>query len=225
MEKLIFPTVRELFKRHEDTYIEVFSLALPALVNSKCYKKSEPEISEVLCTILNKVCFEKSRDEGYEIPPPLYEAPVQPIDESDLGGGKAMKRPDFTCNIINSMAESADEYQIPYHVECKRLGLPTSKNWVLNKNYVVSGIMRYDSSEHEYGKRAFSGLMIGYIVSMMPEQILAEVNLYQKTHCIDNPDVEFNAENNGVQQYSQKLNRKNVKPEDFVLTHLWVDLK
>jgi hypothetical protein len=123
------------------------------------------------------------------------------------------------------MALNADEYQLPFHIECKRLGFPTSRTWILNENYVVNGIMRYDSNEHEYGKRAFSGLMIGYIVSMDHDRILAEVNSYQRKHCANNSEVEYQLTNSGVQQYFQRLNRRNVSPERFDLTHLWVDLR
>jgi len=78
---------------------------------------------------------------------------------------------------------------------------------------------------HEYGKRASSGMMVGYIISMSPEIILDEVNTHQKQHCTDNPAIEFEVCQKNIQQYRQKLNRKNLKPEIFELVHLWVDLR
>jgi len=225
MAKQTFPTAFELWKRHEKIYIGIFTSALLVLMDSQYDKSDEIKISETLCPILNNICFEESRKMGCEIPTPYYEAPIQPISTSELRGGKSVKRPDFTCTLTNSMALKADEYQLPFHIECKRLGFPTSRTWILNENYVVNGIMRYDSNEHEYGKRAFSGLMIGYIVSMDLNQILTEVNFYQRKHCAHNSEVEYQFTNNGVQQYLQKLNRRNLIPERFGLTHLWVNLR
>ena len=225
MQKRTLPVAQELWKRHENIYIEVFTSALLVLMDSQCDKNDETAISEALCPILNSVCFEASRKMGCEIPTPYYEAPIQPISVSELRGGKSVKRPDFTCKLTNTMALSADEYTLPFHIECKRLGFLTSKTWILNENYVVNGIMRYDSNEHEYGKRAFSGLMIGYVVTMDPDKILAEVNAYQRKHCAYNSDVEYQFTNGGVQQYSQALYRINIKPERFSLIHLWVDLR
>ena len=85
--------------------------------------------------------------------------------------------------------------------------------------------MRFDSSEHGYGKRAFSGLMIGYIVNMSPKHILTEINAYQKKHCADNSAIEYQSVKNEVQQYFQVLKRKNIKPKVFGLTHLWIALR
>jgi hypothetical protein len=83
----------------------------------------------------------------------------------------------------------------------------------------------YHVASHEYGKRASSGMMVGYIISMSPEKILDEVNTRQKQHCPYNPAVEFEFVKENVRQYRQKLNRKNLKPEMFKLVHLWVDLR
>ena len=90
---------------------------------------------------------------------------------------------------------------------------------------MVNGIHRFDSSEHEYGKRAFSGIMIGYIISMLPEEILIEINAYQKALCADYREIEYRFTQNEVRQHFQRLIRKNIKPETFELVHLWVDLK
>jgi hypothetical protein len=112
-----------------------------------------------------------------------------------------------------------------FHIECKRLGLPSSGNWKLNENYVTNGIKRSDCTSHKYGKRAVSGMMIGYIISMTPPKIQDEVKGYQKLHCSYNPKIVFSFDNKKVQQCHQKLKRQNVKPDKFKLIHLWVDLK
>ena len=225
MARREFPEVYDLWKKHESTYVEVFTIALGILANSTCDIDHEDKISESLCPILYKVCFIKSKESSREIRTPDWEKPIQPVADDELRGGKIRKRPDFTCKLTNPFAFDVDEYEISLHIECKRLGKPASNSWILNENYVVNGIHRFDSLEHEYGKRAFSGMMIGYIISMLPEQILIEINAYQKTLCAKGPAIEYKFTQNEVRQHLQRLNRKNIKPEVFELIHLWVDLR
>jgi hypothetical protein len=226
MARQTFPTFSVLWKRHESLYIRIFIIALQILKNESFDKSSgEDTISEFLCPILNKVCYEEGKRRNCEIRTPDWEKPIQPVNNDELKGGKIRKRPDFTCKFMNPLACDADEHEIPLHIECKRLGEATSNNWKLNENYVVNGIMRFDSGEHEYGKRAPSGIMIGYIISMTPEQILSEINVYEEKYCSDNPSLVYEITNNKVWQYQHILLRKNIRPESFLLFHLWIDLR
>jgi len=84
--------------------------------------------------------------------------------------------------------------------------------------------MRFDSTEHGYGKFSFSGLMIGYIVSMTHDLILDEVNDYQKKYCAYNPDIVHQYSRNGLHYYYQRLIRINLMPKAFGLTHLWINM-
>lgn len=225
MARQMLPSFSVLWNRHEDLYIEIFILTLQRLASAPCDISHEDKISEFLCPILNKVCFEEGRNRNCEIRTPDWEKPIQPLIDSELKGGRIRKRPDFTCNFTNPLAHDAVEHEIPLHIECKRLGTATSGGWKLNENYVNNGIKRFDSSEHEYGKRAPSGIMIGYIISMSPEQILNAVNDYEKKHCTDCPTIEYEFMKNTVRQYRQELIRKNLQPEIFKLIHLWIDLR
>lgn len=225
MARYSIPSFSSLWQKHETLYIGIFVIALQRLSDDKGDTTDEDSISERLCPILNTVCFEESRSKNCEIRTPDWEKPIQPVTNSELKGGKVRKRPDFTCKLTNPFAACSNEHEIPFHVECKRLGSPTSTSWIFNKNYVINGIERFDSRGHEYGKRATSGMMVGYIISMSLEAILDEVNTHQKKLCPVNPAVEFELVKNKVQLYRQKLNRKNLKPEIFKLVHLWVDLR
>ena len=219
------PPFAGLWKKHETLYTGIFIMALQRLSEGKCDKTNENIISEQLRSILNAVCFEESRNNNCEIRTPDWEKPIHPVTDSELKGGKVKNIPDFTCELINPFADCPSEHEISFHVECKRLGFPTSATWILNKNYVTNGIKRFDCRSHEYGKRASSGMMVGYIISMFPEKILDEVNTCQEQHCPYNPAVEFKCVKENVRQYRQKLNRNNLKPEMFKLIHLWVDLR
>ncbi|MDD3268559.1 MAG: hypothetical protein PHX14_04500 [Syntrophomonadaceae bacterium] len=219
------PSFVYLWQKHEALYVGIFIIALQRLSDSIFDVSNEDKISERLRIILNEVCFEESQKKNCEISTPDWEKPNQPATSSELKGGKIRYRPDFTCTRINPFAECSEEHEIQFHVECKRLGYPTSPTWILNRNYVTKGIKRFDSIKHEYGKRASSGMMVGYIIGMSPEIILDEVNTYQNKYCPENPVIELECVRKNIQQYRQKLQRRELKPEMFKLIHLWVELR
>ncbi len=225
MAKHTLPLAYDLWKRHETLYVDVFFIALARLAKKKRPLSDEDAISEQLCPVLTRVCFEEGQKRGCEIRTPDWEKPIQPVTDNELKGGKVRKRPDFTCKCYNPFAPCAEELEIAFHVECKLLGNPTSKTWKIKKNYVTKGIKRFDCRVHEYGKRASSGLMIGYIINMEPKQIVIEVNKFQQKHLPYNPALSFQFVNPPVFKENQNLNRKNVNPESFRLIHLWVDLR
>jgi hypothetical protein len=225
MARQSIPSSPMLWQRHETLYVGLFYAALQKLSEKKFGTSNEDMISERLCPIFHTLCYEESRRQQCEIHPPCWEKPIQPVNKNELKGGKKRKRPDFTCTLYDYSASCADEFAISFHVECKRLGVPSSSRWILNENYVTEGIKRFDCSSHEYGKRAASGMMIGYIISMSHEKIQDEVNTHQTLHCPDNPRIAFLFDNKSVQRCHQDLKRKNVKPDEFKLIHLWVDLR
>lgn len=205
-----------LWMKHEKLYCSIFYEALQELEINEDQHNNEDTISEALCPVLREVCFKDERD----IKTPDWEKPIQPATADELKGGKINKRPDFTCNFLNSLAASPETYEIPFHVECKRLG-ETVGSWNLNKNYTANGINRFDCKTHEYGKRATSGMMIGYIVNMEPAAILEAVNK-------DVSDEQLKLKFEFTQKVvpcEQNLNRKHVKPAGFKIIHLWTDLR
>jgi hypothetical protein len=225
MGRRAVPPFGELWQNHETLYVDIFIMALARLADQGCPAAHEDYISEQLCPILTRVCFEESRrNAGSEIRTPDWEKPLQPVNKKELKGGKKRKRPDFTCKLVNTLAEGPDDYEIGLHVECKRLGAPTGKKWNLNKNYVTEGIQRFDSRSHEYGKRAPSGMMLGYISSMTHDEILGEVHTHQQKRCPENPPIQLECERENIRKYGQDLRRLNVIPREFRLIHLWVDL-
>jgi hypothetical protein len=216
---------KTLWNRYILLYSEVFSTALRELSESVSVSGDEDAISEILCSILNRVCFKLGKSRNQELQTPYWETPIQPVAGDELKGGKIKKRPDFTCKLINPWAVSPGKYEISLHIECKLLGNPTSATWILNTNYVKNGIKRFDSKIHEYGKRADSGMMIGYIIGMTPEEIESEVNDYQKKHASEYTDIKFFFDTTTLFKTRQHIKRKNVMPARFELIHLWVDLR
>ena len=98
-------------------------------------------------------------------------------------------------------------------MECKKIGSPTSSSWILNENYIVNGSKRFDSSIHEYGKRASSGLMIGYKISMSHRAILREVNKFQSIHFSGLRPLAMKKIDSKISRGNQKLRRRMVLAE------------
>jgi hypothetical protein len=215
------PLTKNLWERHEALYVDIFSKALLKLTTKNNIQNDEPAISEVLNLQLREICCEIARTEKKEIPTPIWEGPITPVIEEELRGGRRIKRPDFTCKCINIWAEP-EFYEISFHVECKRLGNSSPQ---LNEKYVTEGIKRFDSLEHGYGKRAESGLMIGYITSTEPEKIMADVNEYQAKYLPNHEILYFADHDHPIYNSRQNLNRKNVNPNKFKLIHIWIDLR
>lgn len=214
-----------LWNRHITLYSDIFSAALKELSESSLISRDEDAISERLCLILSSVCYRLGKSRNQDVQTPCWEAPIQPVAGDELRGGKIKKRPDFTCKCINPWAISHEKYEISLHIECKLLGYPTSTTWILNENYVKNGIKRFDSKIHEYGKMANSGMMIGYIISMTPAEIEAEVNVYQKKYAPENDQIKFSFNTITPFNACQHIIRKNVCPTQFELIHLWADLR
>jgi hypothetical protein len=203
-----------LWQRHEQIYVSIFSEALEQLDITEELSEHEDDISEVLCPLLRQICFTR------KVRIPDWEKPIQPNVNEELKGGKNRKRPDFTCSLINSFAQTQEMYEINFHIECKRLGKKKG-SWNLNKNYITNGIQRFDSGKHEYGKKALSGMMIGYIIDMKPSEILDDVN----NHIVDKfPRLNFSLIKKVV-AYQQKIIRNTITPKEFKLIHKWVDLR
>jgi hypothetical protein len=225
MARRTLSTFTPLWDRHKRLYSEVFSTALLELSEMDSVSGDEDAISERLYLSLNNVCFAIGKSRNQDVQTPNWENPIPPVAINELKGGKSSKRPDFTCKCLNPWAESSENHEISLHVECKRLGEKTSSTWILNENYVKNGVKRFDSKTHQYGKRARSGIMIGYIISMSPKTIEAEVNSYQKNHLPDNSNINFEFNSSLIFKTSQKIKRKNVQPIQFDLIHLWIDLR
>lgn len=225
MARRELPAFSILWNKHKQLYMEVFSMALQELSKRDFVSGDEEAISETLSMLLTQTCFNVRRIRGQEVSTPIWEGPIQPVSEQELKGGKTRKRPDFTCKCSNPWAHSPEEYEISLHVECKRLGVNTSHSWNLNENYVINGIKRFDCCTHEYGKRASSGMMIGYIIGMTPVELEKEVNRYQRKLLPYCPDIGFTFDIKTLFQTHQQIQRRNIEPVQFELIHLWVDLR
>jgi len=128
-------------------YAEIFARRWKPYLNED-EVMHEDAISESLCPILREVCFRHERD----VKTPDWEKPIQPANTDELKRGKMGRRPDFTCFLLNSFAAGPETYEIPFQVECKRLG-KTVNSWNLNKNYADYDGFRGSSDPSPVGAR------------------------------------------------------------------------
>lgn len=215
------PCKQKLWEKHEKLYKSIFIASLKSLAKKGCSKGMENSISEQMCPIIQKECFKRHQMHHMEIAKPIWEGPISPVTDEDLLQRDFNKRPDFTCNVNNAFPESYEDLYIPFHIECKLLGEPNSPGWNFNKNYVINGINRFDSHKHSYGKRANSGMMIGYIFDMEPQKIFEEVSCHSD-HELNSSVLVFHER---VSESEQFLDRKHIVPKNFKLIHAWVDLR
>lgn len=162
---------------------------------------------------------------------PVYQAKCQPHSSDPEQAPREKTIPDFQWSIrnlgisIGGSRKGWDTKILHYHVECKRLGKSTT-SWTLNENYVERGIQRFIERNHGYGKGVNAGTMIGYIQSMEPHEIFAEVNV--RAALVPVPLINLSFEGwqiAGVSQLEHMLDRPGVLPTPFHLHHLWVDLR
>ena len=194
--------------------IEIFCKALDALIITDDIINKEDEISKVLNPKLLTVCRKLKLKVGI----PVWDSKNRPSNDNDIKSPSANTRPDFTCNHYDTNAKCNELYEINLHIECKRIGNNNPK-WNLNMNYITDGIDRFDSLEHRYGKYAYDGIMVGYIIDSTKDEIQTAINEKLPENI---EKLNFRTKNK-VENISTKFKRKNVKPLDFKLHHIWAD--
>ena len=120
-----------------------------------------------------------------------------------------------------------------FHIECKRLGSPTSSSWKLNPNYVHYGIIRFIAESHRYGQHAQSGAMIGYLEDMTCDEIHQEVNaeieIAKQTLLSPSKISPLLLSQDGWQDKATSCLSHNLErpfpKTPFTLWHFWLDLR
>ena len=209
------PSRAEMWKRHVENYTEVFRQALLSLLGEKQIDKNEIAISRRLNYLVQKKCFEFNKDLIF----PIFDTSIISESDNENDDQKKSGRPDFSCRLKNHHATSHEESEIDFHVECKCLGFSKNSSWIYNENYVNHGIMRFDHEDKRYGENTSDGLMVGYVLSMSPEDICREVNVKLAKVQHNWPPIVFPLSSEFLKETSQKLKRTVIHPVDFTLTH------
>jgi hypothetical protein len=219
------PNLYELpiWEDFEHRVVEVFSQGLAALAT----KARLPLQEDYLSRELHNCCREANhrlRKRGRGVDCIFAQSNNQPLPDDEYRAKRLDKRPDFTCgyhddSLPNEAFDQADFY---YAIECKRLGTPTSANWLFNKNYVEYGIARFEHPDWGYAAGSSSGMMVGFVQTMDPEAILADVN----SHIPPFPTLSVNGwSHHALTKLDPHVFNRRIIRSPFTLNHFWIDLR
>jgi hypothetical protein len=212
-----------LWETFEQRVLEVFSGGLSALAAKSKLPLQEAFLSRELFECCLEVNHRLRRaDRGVEYI--LTEVTNQPLPGDEYRAKRLDKRPDFSCGFHDDTVENYRQADYLYTIECKRLGTPSPPGWVLNRNYVEHGTSRFEHPDWGYAEGTTSGMMIGFMQSMEPDDILAEVN----HHVPPFPPLALPAKGwvlKGLTILTPQSFPRRIDPSPFRLNHFWIDLR
>lgn len=214
----------DLWGRHEQRVLAALTLALEKLKEEANIPEDEVGLNRRLSDCVLRAIRELDPDGSIYVSPPMWECNNQPDPDDETRAKREDKRPDCHWGYIDHLADASRSAR-HYVLECKRLGEPVRSNWVLNRNYINHGIIRFIDESHGYGKSCASGAMIGYVQNMELDDILAEVN----SACMNGnpPHIVISTDGwklSGVSRLDHAFERSFYE-SPFALRHLWVDLR
>ena len=157
---------------------------------------------------------------------PAPEAKNSPHPEDKQKAKRENNMPDLSWNIMDHEASYRD-WNRNFVLECKRLGMKTSKDWIPTEQYVIAGILRFFQEEKGYGKGCETGAMVAYVQDMELEEILSEVNTHLSKNEPSIPLLVFPSigwQQQGVSRLHHTFSRSYI-PFIFSLQHFWIDMK
>lgn len=204
-------------------YYKVFERALVLLKSKPSLPNEEPELTRELN--FTTVTARRELDPEGRFDRPRFEAQNLPDPATNSIQNYEYKRPDIQW-IHDDESVTDDRFrEKAFVIECKRLGTPSSRNWILTQQYVLSGITRFSSSDFRYGSYMSEGAMIGFIQNMPLDDIHSEVNSYAKQIC--HPPLDLDAAGwqvGGVSSLDHEFTRTFAN-SPFRLRHLWLDIR
>lgn len=215
----------DLWLRHERRVLDVLTKALSLLRIEPGLERDEVALNRKLffCLLDANDQLWRAGKGGFDHPP-VSEGKNPPDLNDEQRVMREDKIPDFLWSFIDHGAADSRRGARHFVIECKRLGSPPSTSWILNANYIHHGVLRFVLPEYGYAKGEASAAMVGYIESMEPDNILAEVNVAAQGAVapITSPNGGWLID--GVSQLDHDVVRRS--PESVLaLKHLWVDLR
>lgn len=215
-----------IWERHEKRVVDIILAALVILRNKFDLPQSELLLNRELyfCLLEANRNLWNLGSGGFDHPP-TTEGHNPPDPDDEERAIRENKIPDFCWGYIDHLEVDPRRSARSYVIECKRLGNPPRPDWVLNRNYVLNGIVRFVAEEHGYAKGEKSGAMVGYVQSMELDNILYEVNDACTSQAIPQLEAPIGGwQINGTSFLKHQVDRTfAVSP--FHLSHLWVDIR
>jgi hypothetical protein len=219
-------TVAITWSRFEKAVHAVLIESLRRLATYRNLPSSEEPINLWLYWLICKAHHAVARSPEGTLPfNVFFDGRSQPEPDDASGDSRLLKRPDFTWLLFNQQAGDPLRSEMKYYTECKRLGSPESGR-MFNDLYSGEGIARFTSEEHAYAKGCRSASMIGYLQTMEPDEVLADVNTYATDRSI--PSLSRAAATwfaKDVNRLTQTPLNRQFDPAPLQLTHFWIDLR
>ncbi len=175
----------------------------------------ENDLNRLLYRAIIRVSHKAAQDGDY-IPAVVPEGRNPPAASDQERAEREFKIPDFYWAYIDPHANDPDDASKQFVVECKRLVNPIAR---YTGEYVRSGIARFISFGHGYGKGMRSGAMVGYIQEIRLDDALMGVNGVAAGDAIAVLAVIERHGEKGAELCHQVTRPIPVSP--FDLTHLW----
>lgn len=209
------------WKEFQQRYVQLISEALMLLRKRDRLEEDEPALNRLFYRCI--VDANNNLDLDYV---PSQQAKNAPHIEDKEKTPREDNIPDFSWPLMDYTASDGN-YDRSFTLECKRLGQKTSKNWILTREYVIDGILRFFLEEKGYGKGCETGAMVGYVQDMEFPAILDEINDNITKHC---PSIALLAvpmegwQQQAVSNLNHAFQRPFI-PTTFLLQHFWIDMR
>lgn len=216
---------KDLWAEREERVLDLCARSLRKLRDCPDLStQTEPEINRKLFLCMAQAnCDLIAIGKGFDhLPQP--EAANLPDPHDERRADWERKIPDFQWQIIDHLAPARESVRC-YAIECKRLGAPPRRDWILNEEYVANGMCRFANESHRYGNRCRSGAMVGYMQSMSFDRILADVNEHARKHGLGGLVLPATCcYCKGITRLESVI-RRSFPVSPFGLRHLWVNLR
>ncbi len=210
-----------LWERHEQRVLNLVGDAL-SLLSAQSITGDEAEFNrELYFCLLRANRQNRDQNDNWFDYSPVWEA-RNPPTRATTGNSSEFKIPDFYLGYIDHDEPDPERCSRNFVIECKRLGAPTASGWAFNVHYVEDGIIRFIHPGWRYGKDVSSGAMVGYIESMEPGAILAEVNATAEKRGV--PGLGRRSTGGGQIHHLDHSLRREFPVSPFRLTHIWADV-
>lgn len=213
------------WEQHERRVLEVLEKALLLLSTKINLLPSEVELNRQLYFCLleaNSQLLAQRR--GFEHPP-ISEAKNPPHWDDEHHTLRENKIPDFLWGYIDQTELDSRRQAKHFIIECKRLGNPTRKDWILNQNYVNYGVLRFIQAGHAYAISEKSAAMVGYVESMDFDDILGQINDAGALVSLPVLAPPLNGwTSQGLSRLEHTLDRSFLN-SSLSLRHFWIDIR
>ena len=212
-----------LWERHEQRVLAVLRAALRRLP-TKQLLGDEGRLNRELYFLLREVNKE-NRNSGSDLwldEMPIWEARSPPTPDTEDSVSEK-KIPDLQWRYEDHQEQDARRSERTFVIECKRLGAPSNAGWRFNEHYVDDGVRRFAHPDWRYGKNVASGAMAGYVESMTPEEIVADVN--GTLGALGVPALKLpQVAGDSLTEMEHSFDRS-FRISPFLLVHLWIDIR